>query len=86
MPSNEANRNRTCIGREALLQHELDAVTAAHPRLDFKRRILNAFTEGVKHRPASTFGTVNADVPAHFDPGFVRADFVEIIRGNGWAE
>jgi HD superfamily phosphodiesterase len=74
------------IGREALPQDALDAVTAAHPRPDFKRRILHAFTEGVKHRPASTFGTVNADVLTHFDPSFVREDFVDIIRGNGWAE
>jgi HD superfamily phosphodiesterase len=74
------------IGREALSREALDAVTTAHPRPDFKRRILHAFTEGVKHRPASTFGTVNADVLAHFDPSFVREDFVDIIRGNGWAE
>jgi len=64
----------------------LAAVTAAHPRPDFKRRILAAFTEGNIHRPQSTFGTVNADVLAHYDPTFVREDFVEIILGNKWPE
>lgn len=61
-------------------------LTAAHPRPDFKRRILRAFSEGVKHRPDSTFGTVNADVLAHYDPSFVRGDFVETILGNSWSE
>lgn len=74
------------IGRGDLPQEALDAVTAAHPRPDFKNRILHAFTEGVKARPGSTFGTVNADVLAHFDPSYTREDFVEIIRSNGWPE
>jgi len=61
-------------------------VTAAHPRPDFKRRILQAFTDGMKHRPETTFGTVNADVLEHFDPSFVRDDFVDIILKNSWPE
>jgi hypothetical protein len=74
------------IGRDDLSADALAAVTAAHPRPDFKRRILAAFTEGNVHRPQSTFGTVNADVLAHYDPTFVREDFVEIILGNNWPE
>lgn len=61
-------------------------VVAAHPRPDFKERILRAFAAGNLHRPESTFGNVNADVLAHFDPGFVRGDFVEVIRRSPWAE
>ncbi len=56
---------------------DLSAVTSAHPRPDFKRCILEAFTEGMKHRPRTTFGTMNADVLAHYDPSFVRDDFVK---------
>ncbi|WKG00890.1 HD domain-containing protein [Mycolicibacterium sp. HK-90] len=74
------------IGRGDLTEEELTAVTAAHPRPDFKNRILRAFADGVRQRPASTFGTVNADVLAHFDDSFVREDFVEVIRSNGWPE
>lgn len=61
-------------------------VTAAHPRPDFKNRILAAFTEGNLHRPETTFGNVNADVLAHFMPGFERTDFVEIIQNSDWPE
>ena len=74
------------IGRDDLPGDLRDAVTAAHPRPDFKRRILRAFTEGNLHRPRTTFGNVNADVLAHFDPTFVRDDFVDIILNNGWSE
>jgi HD superfamily phosphodiesterase len=74
------------FGREDLPAEERDAVTAAHPRPDFKNRILAAFNEGMKHRPQSTFGTVNDDVLAHFDPTFERENFVEIIRSNNWPE
>jgi len=65
---------------------ERRAVTAAHPRPDFKNRILQAFADGNVHRPASTFGNVNADVLAHYLPGYRREDFVEIIRGSDWEE
>jgi hypothetical protein len=74
------------IDREALTPAALEAVTTAHPRPDFKRRILHAFTDGNKHRPDSTFGNVNADVLARFDPQFVRTDFVDIILDNTWPE
>jgi hypothetical protein len=65
---------------------EIQAVTDVHPRPDFKRRILQAFTDGFAHRPDSTFGTVNADVLEHFAPGFRRIDFVDVIQGSDWPE
>jgi hypothetical protein len=74
------------IGYQDLDPAAIQAVTAAHPRPDFKRQILAAFTNGFKDRPDTTFGTVNADVLAHFVPGFTRTDFVEIIQTNPWPE
>lgn len=74
------------IGRDDLSPEALAAVTAAHPRPDFKRRILQAFTNGMRHRPATTFGTMNADVLAHYDESFIREDMVEKILNNAWPE
>lgn len=74
------------IGRSDLAPEAIAAVTAAHPRPAFKRRILQAFTDGNKHRPQTTFGNVNADVLDHFDPSFVRDDFVDIILNSSWPE
>ena len=72
------------IGRDELDPADLDAVTAAHPRPDFKRQILAAFHQGFRDRPETTFGTVNADVLARFEPGFTRTDFVDVIEHNTW--
>ena len=74
------------IGYADLDKTLIDAVVRAHPRPDFKRQILQAFTDGMKDRPDTTFGTMNDDVLAHFVPGFVRADFVEIIEKSDWPE
>src|SRR5580704_2022343 len=74
------------IGRDDLSPDALEAVTAAHPRPDFKRQILAAFNDGMKHRPETTFGTCNADVLERFDPAFARDNFVDTILGNTWPE
>jgi hypothetical protein len=74
------------VGREHLGPEALAAVTAAHPRPQFKQRILAAFNDGMKHRPQTTFGTMNADVLAHFDPTFEAVDFVDKILNNSWPE
>ena len=74
------------IGRENLTTEAIDAVTAAHPRPDFKNRILAAFNDGMKHRPDTTFGTVNDDVLAHFDPTFKRGNLVDSIFNSTWPE
>jgi HD superfamily phosphodiesterase len=74
------------VGREHLDPEALAAVTAAHPRHEFKQRILAAFNDGMKHRPRTTDGTMNADVLAHFDPAFERVDFVDLILHNSWPE
>ena len=63
-----------------------EAVVALHPRPDFKTRILQAFTEGIRSKPETTFGNVKADVLAHYVPGFERGDFVRTIQDSPWAE
>ncbi|MFF1846378.1 HD domain-containing protein [Streptomyces sp. NPDC058217] len=74
------------IGYDEISEAERSAVVALHPRPDFKRRILNAFTEGVRPKPETTFGNVKADVLAHCVPGFERGDFVRTILDSPWPE
>jgi HD domain len=67
-------------------QAQREAVVAVHPRgANFKNNIIDAFYEGMKHRPESTFGTVNDDVLALKDPRFQRTDFCKVILGSAWA-
>ena len=74
------------IGLDGISQADRDAVLTVHPRPHFKTRILQAFNDGMKDRPDTTFGTMNDDVLAYFDSGFTRTDFVEVIRMNAWPE
>ncbi|MFI9604559.1 HD domain-containing protein [Streptomyces sp. NPDC052043] len=74
------------IGYHAVSDEERAAVVAAHPRPDFKNRILAAFTEGIEDRPDTTFGNIKADVLAHYVPGFRRIDFVEVVKNSDWPE
>lgn len=70
------------VGHEQLGVDAVAAVIAAHPRPDFKNRILAAFNDGMKHRPDTTFGTMNDDVLAHFDPSFERISMVDLVLNS----
>jgi hypothetical protein len=73
------------IAYRQFTDEQREAVVAARPRgADFKNRIIDAFYDGMKHRPDSTFGTVNDDVLAFKDPGFRRTDFCKLILGSEW--
>ncbi len=50
----------------------------------FKEDILQAFYDGLRHKPDTTFGNIKADVLADKDPHFKRINFCSIIRGSGW--
>ncbi|MDB5361565.1 MAG: Phosphohydrolase [Rhodospirillales bacterium] len=72
---------------EAFSDAQRAEVVAAHPRGGhFKENIIQAFADGMKHRPDSTFGTVNADVLALKDPQYRRVDFCAVIRNSHWPE
>jgi HD domain-containing protein len=64
---------------------EREAIVHAHPRSElFKEDIIQAFYEGIKHKPDTTFGNVKADVLADKDPAFRRGNFCSVIRGSAW--
>lgn len=73
-------------GYDEFTDEQREAVTAAYPRGDdFKHEIIEAFYQGMKHRPESTFGTFNDDVLAFKDPNFQRGNLCSIILGSRWA-
>ncbi len=64
---------------------EREAVVRAHPRPEhFKEDIIQAFYDGIKHKPETTFGNVKADVLADKEPHFHRGNFCSVIRGSAW--
>lgn len=69
-------------GIDALTVEQITDVCAAHPRTNFTDGMLQTFHTGLKDRPQTTFGTMNDDVLAHFDPGFTRVDLVDLMVNN----
>ena len=66
-------------------EEEREAVVKAFPRTpQFKEDIIQAFYDGFKYRPDTTFGTVNDDVIADKEPHFHRGNFCSVIRCSAW--
>jgi hypothetical protein len=64
---------------------EREAVVQAFPRTpEFKEDIIQAFYDGIKHKPDTTFGNVKADVIADKEPHFHRGNFCHVIRCSAW--
>jgi HD superfamily phosphodiesterase len=64
---------------------EREAVAKAHPRTErFEEDIIQAFYNGIRHKPETTFGNVKADVIADKEPNFRRRNFCAVIRGSAW--
>jgi len=73
------------LGFENVRTVDRDTVAEAHPRGPaFKQGIVDAFYQGIRSKPGTTFGNVKADVIASKDPGFQRGDFVQCILHNHW--
>lgn len=72
-------------GFDEITDEQRDAVVAAYPRgADFAHRMIDAFHDGMKHRPASTFGTFNDDFLAYKDPNFERVNVCSVMLNSRW--
>jgi len=73
------------VGYEELPDAHREAVVAKYPRTpQFEEGIIQAFYDGIKHKPETAFGTINADVLAEKDPHFQRGNYCSVIRGSRW--
>jgi HD domain len=73
------------LGFAVVSAEDRKLVVDAHPRGNqFKKDIVEAFYQGNKHKPDTTFGNVNADVLALKDPHFHRTNFCDVIHNSAW--
>lgn len=62
-----------------------EAIVAAYPRTpNFEEDIIQAFYDGIHHKPQTTFGNVKADVLADKDSKFRAGNFCSVIRQSKW--
>lgn len=82
-----AGMDVAAIGYEQFTDDQRRAVIAAYPRSpNFKHEIIEAFYQGMKHRPESTFGTFNDDILAFRDPSFQRVNLCSVILNSDWEQ
>ncbi|GIF76862.1 HD domain-containing protein [Asanoa siamensis] len=72
------------LGLDGFDRGRVDEIVAAYPRGDFKNEFLQAHVDGLRGRPETTNGTVNADILEHLVPDFRRATTVQRILGAPW--
>ena len=65
-----------------LSAEQREMVVAAHPRTGFKLGIIGAFSAGMRDKPETTFGTMNADILEATVPGYMRPNFCDYIRDS----
>jgi hypothetical protein len=73
------------VGYDDFPAAQRHAVIGAYPRApSFEDDLIQAFYDGIKDKPHTTFGNVNADVLADKDPHFHRGEYCSVIRGSRW--
>jgi hypothetical protein len=65
-----------------LSAEQREQVLRAHPRAGFKEGIVEAFSAGMREKPDTTFGTMNADILEATVHGYVRPNFCDYIRNS----
>jgi HD domain len=76
------------VGRhfDDVAAQQRDEVLAAHPRTGFKEGIVDAFYDGFKDKPLTTYGTMNTDILKCKDPSYEGPDMCVLIRSAPFAE
>ena len=73
------------VGLTDLDEAKRNEILQRFPRTEhFKEDIIQAFYDGIKHKPETTFGNIKADVLVDKDSQFKRINFCSIIRGSAW--
>jgi len=68
-------------------KEQREQIVAAHPRGDhFKEHIIQAFFDGIKHKPETAFGNVKADVLERMNPNYKRINFCNVILESAWSD
>jgi hypothetical protein len=59
-----------------------DEIVASYPRLHFKEGFVKEYFAGFAHKPATTYGTVNAGICERFIPGFKSPNACDLIAAS----
>ena len=59
-----------------------EEIVSRYPRKNFRRDFINEYYAGFAHKPATTYGTVNAGVYEFFNPGYKSPNACDLIAAS----
>jgi hypothetical protein len=63
-----------------------EEIVRQFPRTELKKNMINTFFDGFKHKPHTTYGSINADICACMITGFQRKNYCDLILHSPWSE
>jgi hypothetical protein len=63
-----------------------EEIVREFPRNDLKKKMITTFFDGFKHKPHTTYGSINADICACMMPDYRPKDYCELILHPPWQE
>jgi len=63
-----------------------EEIVRQFPRNGLKKKMINTFFEGFKHKPHTTYGSINADICACMLPSYQKKDYCDMILHSPWSE
>jgi hypothetical protein len=73
-------------GYDQLSDNDREAIIKQFPRNGLKKNMITTFFDGFKHKPHTTYGSINADICVCMIPGYIRQDFCDSILHSPWSE
>jgi len=73
-------------GYDQLSDNDREAIVKQFPRNGLKKNMITTFFDGFKHKPHTTYGSINADICVCMIPGYKRQDFCDAILHSPWPE
>ncbi len=70
------------VGFEEFPAELRDKIVAEYPRKNFKQDFIQEYFAGFAHKPATTYGTVNAGVCERFIPGYKSPNACDLIAAS----
>lgn len=73
-------------GYDQLSDSIREEIVKQFPRNELKKNMIATFYDGFKHKPHTTYGSINSDICACSIPGYQSKDYCDLIVHSPWAE
>ena len=73
-------------GYDQVSASDREEIVRQFPRGGLKKNMIQTFFDGFKHKPHTTYGSINADICICMIPGYIKPGFCDAILHSPWSE